>query len=76
MGALEHRVCEVRDAALRIIFAMYRMHRAAILEYLPPDDASIRKSVLYKSLFDGFAKIDGKLSEAEIRVRNKTVEHT
>ncbi|KAK2526892.1 Cep104 [Columba livia] len=66
-GALEHRVCEVRDAALRIIFAMYRMHRAAILEYLPPDDASIRKSVLYKSLFDGFAKIDGKLSEAEIR---------
>ncbi|KAK2513575.1 Cep104 [Columba guinea] len=70
-GALEHRVCEVRDAALRIIFAMYRMHRAAILEYLPPDDASIRKSVLYKSLFDGFAKIDGKLSEAEIRAQRK-----
>lgn len=76
VGALEHRVCEVRDVALRIIFNMYRKHKAAILEYLPPDDASIRKTVLYKTLFDGFTKIDGKLSEAEIRVRNKIVEHT
>lgn len=75
-GALEHRVYEVRDVALRIIFDMYRKHRTAVLEYLPPDDASIRKTVLYKTLFDGFSKIDGKLSEAEIRVRNKIVEHT
>lgn len=75
-GALEHRVYEVRDVALRIIFDMYRKHKAAILEYLPPDDASIRKTVLYKTLFDGFAKIDGKLSDAEIRVRNKNVEGT
>ncbi|NWY62131.1 CE104 protein, partial [Chionis minor] len=70
-GALEHRVYEVRDVALRIIFDMYRKHKAAILEYLPPDDASIRKSVLYKTLFDGFTKIDGKLSEAEIRAQRK-----
>ncbi|NXX58905.1 CE104 protein, partial [Scopus umbretta] len=72
-GALEHRVYEVRDVALRIIFDMYRKHRAAILEYLPPDDASIRKTVLYKTLFDGFTKIDGKLSEAETRVQRKAV---
>ncbi|KGL97001.1 Centrosomal protein of 104 kDa [Charadrius vociferus] len=70
-GALEHRVYEVRDVALRIIFDMYRKHKAAILEYLPPDDASIRKTVLYKTLFDGFTKIDGKLSEAEIRAQRK-----
>jgi len=73
-GALEHRVYEVRDVALRIIFGMYRKHKAAILEYLPPDDASIRKTVLYKTLFDGFTKIDGKLSEAEMRVSKKTVD--
>ncbi|XP_040443217.1 centrosomal protein of 104 kDa isoform X1 [Falco naumanni] len=70
-GALEHRVYEVRDAALRIIFDMYRKHKAAVLEYLPPDDASIRKTVLYKTLFDGFTKIDGKSSEAEIRAQRK-----
>ncbi|NXT93305.1 CE104 protein, partial [Anhinga rufa] len=70
-GALEHRVYEVRDVALRIIFDMYRKHKAAILEYLPPDDASIRKTVLYKTLFDGFTKIDGKLSEAETRAQRK-----
>ncbi|KAM6045706.1 centrosomal protein of 104 kDa isoform 2-T3 [Theristicus caerulescens] len=72
-GALEHRVYEVRDVALRIIFDMYRKHRAAILEYLPPDNASIRKTVLYKTLFDGFTKIDGKLSEADIRAQRKAV---
>ncbi|NXJ92107.1 CE104 protein, partial [Corythaixoides concolor] len=70
-GALEHRVYEVRDVALRIIFDMYRKHKAAILEYLPPKDASVRKTVLYKTLFDGFTKIDGKLSEAEIRAQRK-----
>lgn len=67
-GALEHRVYEVRDVALRIILDMYRRHKGAVLEYLPPDDASARKTVLYKTLFDGFARIDGKLSEAETRV--------
>lgn len=68
-GALEHRVFEVRETALRIIFDMYRQHQAVILDYLPPDDANTRKNVLYKTLFDGFAKIDGKLTEAEMRVR-------
>ncbi|NXN21401.1 CE104 protein, partial [Nycticryphes semicollaris] len=70
-GALEHRVHEVRDVALQIIFDMYRRHRAAVLEYLPPDDASVRKTVLYRTLFDGFSKIDGKLSEAELRTQRK-----
>ncbi|NWR59654.1 CE104 protein, partial [Bucorvus abyssinicus] len=73
-GALEHRVYEVRDVALRIILDMYRRHKAAVLEYLPPDDASVRKTVLYKTLFDGFAQIDGKLSEAETRAQRKAAE--
>ncbi|NWI02602.1 CE104 protein, partial [Tichodroma muraria] len=70
-GALEHKACEVREVVLRIIFAMYREHRAAVLEYLPPDDASSRKTMRYKTLFEGFAKIDGKSSETEMRAQRK-----
>ncbi|NWY17703.1 CE104 protein, partial [Aphelocoma coerulescens] len=70
-GALEHRAHEVREVVLRIIFALYREHRAAVLEHLPPDDAGARKTVRYKTLFDGFAKIDGKSSETERRAQRK-----
>ncbi|XP_078281317.1 centrosomal protein of 104 kDa-like isoform X5 [Rhinoraja longicauda] len=70
--ALEHSASEVRDTAVRIIFNMYRRHGSAILHYLPPD-ANIRKNVLYKSLFDGFAKIDGRPTEAEQRAHKKAV---
>ncbi|XP_054250967.1 centrosomal protein of 104 kDa [Indicator indicator] len=68
-GALEHRVQEVREAALRIIFALYRRHRAAVLQLLPPAQPS--RSLLYKTLLDGFSKIDGKDSEAEVRAQRK-----
>ncbi|XP_042336407.1 centrosomal protein of 104 kDa [Sceloporus undulatus] len=70
-GGLEHRVYEVRETALRVILDMYRQHRAIILDYLPPDDANTRKNVLYKTLFDGFAKIDGKPTESEMRAQKK-----
>ncbi|NWS00995.1 CE104 protein, partial [Motacilla alba] len=70
-GALEHRAQEVREVVLRIIFAMYREHRAAVLEYLPLDDAGARRTVRYKTLFEGFAKIDGKSSESEVRAQRK-----
>ncbi|XP_062821990.1 centrosomal protein of 104 kDa isoform X2 [Anolis carolinensis] len=70
-GALEHRVYEVRETALRIILDLYRQHRSAVLDYLPPDDANTRKNVLYKTLFDGFAKIDGRLTESEMRTQKK-----
>ncbi|XP_066058946.1 centrosomal protein of 104 kDa isoform X2 [Chamaea fasciata] len=69
-GALEHRAQEVREVVLRIIFAMYREHRAAVLEYLP-DDAGARKTMRYKTLFEGFAKIDGKPSETDMRAQRK-----
>ncbi|XP_023407901.2 centrosomal protein of 104 kDa isoform X4 [Loxodonta africana] len=71
VSALEHRVYEVRETAVRIILDMYKQHRAFILEYLPPDDNNTRKNILYKTIFEGFAKIDGKPTEAEIRAQKK-----
>ncbi|XP_048375187.1 centrosomal protein of 104 kDa [Sphaerodactylus townsendi] len=68
---LEHRVYEVRETAIRIILDMYRQHRAVILDYLPPDDANTRKNILYKTLFDGFAKIDGRLTDVEAKAQKK-----
>nr|XP_014347345.1 PREDICTED: centrosomal protein of 104 kDa [Latimeria chalumnae] len=70
-GALEHTASEVRDTAVRIVLEMYRRHRGVILDYLPPDDANTRRNILYKALFDGFAKIDGKPTEAELRAQKK-----
>ncbi|XP_038602044.1 centrosomal protein of 104 kDa isoform X2 [Tachyglossus aculeatus] len=71
VGALEHRVYEVREKVVRIILDMYKLHRTAVLDYLPPDDANTRKNVLFKTLFDGFAKIDGRPTEAEMRAQKK-----
>ncbi|NWX32162.1 CE104 protein, partial [Notiomystis cincta] len=71
LGALEHRAHEVREVVLRIIFAMYREHRAAVLEHFPPDDAGARRTVRYKTLVEGFAKIDSKSSEAEMRAQRR-----
>lgn len=62
---------EVRETAIRIILDVYRQHDSVVLDYLPPNDANTRKNVLYKTLFDGLAKIDGKLSEGEVKVNMK-----
>ncbi|XP_078110642.1 centrosomal protein of 104 kDa isoform X2 [Sander vitreus] len=64
-AALEHNTPEVRELAVRVILSMYQQHRAAVLRYLPPNDAAARKNFLYKTLFDGFAKIDGKLVDTQ-----------
>ncbi|XP_053061964.1 centrosomal protein of 104 kDa isoform X1 [Acinonyx jubatus] len=71
VSALEHRVYEVRETAVRIILDMYKQHRAFILEYLPPDDNTTRKNVLYKTIFDGFAKIDGRPTDADTKAQKK-----
>lgn len=68
MRALEHRVHEVREAAVRVVLAMYRQHRALVLDYLPADDSAARRNVLYKTVFEGFASIDGGPADAEGRV--------
>ncbi|XP_029011867.1 centrosomal protein of 104 kDa isoform X2 [Betta splendens] len=59
-AALEHSAPTVRELTVRIILSMYQQHRAAVLSYLPSTDAASRKNFLYKTLFEGFAKIDGK----------------
>lgn len=69
--ALEHRVYEVRETAVRVILDMYRRHRASVLEYLPPDDSTTRRNILYKTIFEGFAKIDGRPPGAESRAQKK-----
>ncbi|KAF3860141.1 hypothetical protein F7725_000396 [Dissostichus mawsoni] len=61
-AALEHNASAVRELAVRIILSMYQQHRAAVLRFLPPNSAAVRKNFLFKTLFEGFAKIDGKLT--------------
>lgn len=65
-AALEHSASAVREVAVRIILSMYQQHRGAVLSYLPPNDAAARNNFLYKTLFDGFARIDGKLVETKM----------
>ncbi|XP_074500765.1 centrosomal protein of 104 kDa isoform X2 [Sebastes fasciatus] len=64
-AALQHNASAVRELAVRLILSMYQQHRAAVLRYLPPNDAAARKNFLLKTLFDGFAKIDGKLVDTQ-----------
>lgn len=64
-AALEHNASAVRELAVRIILSMYQQHRAAVLRFLPPNSAAARKNFLFKTLFEGFAKIDGKLVETQ-----------
>uniref|UniRef100_A0A8C5P1T4 Centrosomal protein of 104 kDa n=1 Tax=Jaculus jaculus TaxID=51337 RepID=A0A8C5P1T4_JACJA len=71
VGALEHRVYEVREMAVRVILDMYKQHPALTLEHLPPDDSSTRRNLLYKTIFEGFAKIDGRPTDAEIRAQKR-----
>uniref|UniRef100_A0A8C6NQR5 Centrosomal protein of 104 kDa n=1 Tax=Nothobranchius furzeri TaxID=105023 RepID=A0A8C6NQR5_NOTFU len=65
-AALEHSTKAVRELAVSIILSMYQQHRRAVLSYLPPSDAPTWNKFLYKTLFDGFAKLDGKLAETQV----------
>ncbi|XP_040120128.1 centrosomal protein of 104 kDa isoform X4 [Oryx dammah] len=69
--ALEHKGREVREAAVGMILDLYAQHRALVLEYLPPDDSATRRNVLYKTIFEGFAKIDGRPTDAEMRAQKR-----
>ncbi|XP_056895841.1 centrosomal protein of 104 kDa isoform X1 [Takifugu flavidus] len=64
-AAMVHSAPVVREVAVRIILLVYRQHGAAVVSYLPPRDAAVRKNFLYKTLFNEFAKIDGKLVETQ-----------
>ncbi|XP_037334389.2 centrosomal protein of 104 kDa isoform X1 [Pungitius pungitius] len=65
-AALEHNASAVRGLAVRVILSMYQQHTAAVLHYLPPNNAVARKNCLFKTLFDGFSKIDGKPVDSQI----------
>ncbi|XP_026645814.1 centrosomal protein of 104 kDa isoform X2 [Microtus ochrogaster] len=71
LNALEHKVYEVRETAVRIILDLYRQHPALTLEHLPPEDSSTRRNLLYKAIFEGIAKIDGRPTEAEVRAQKR-----
>ncbi|XP_051027277.1 centrosomal protein of 104 kDa [Acomys russatus] len=71
VSALGHRAYEVRETAVRIILDMYKQHPAPTLDHLPPDDSSTRRDLLYKAIFEGFAKIDGKPTEAEVTAQKR-----
>lgn len=71
LSALEHKVYEVRETAVRIILDLYRQHPALTLEHLPPEDSSTRRNLLYKAIFEGIAKIDGRPTEAEVRAQKR-----
>lgn len=59
---------EVREAAVRVILDLYRQHPASVLEYLPAEDSSARRNVLYRTLFEGFSRIDGRPTGADVQV--------
>lgn len=71
LPALEHTSGDVRDPACRLILELYRKVKDKVRDYLPPDEPATRKNPLYRNLFDGFDKIDGKPTEAERRAQAK-----
>lgn len=73
LPALEHTSGEVRDSASRLVLELYKMVKDTVRDFLPPDQPATRKNPLYRNLFDGFDKIDGKPTEAERRTQAKAV---
>ncbi|XP_057410580.1 centrosomal protein of 104 kDa isoform X2 [Balaenoptera acutorostrata] len=69
--ALEHREQKVREAAVGLVLGLYAQHRARVLERLPPEECAARRSVLYRTLFEGFATIDGRPTDAEVRAQKR-----
>lgn len=72
LPALEHTSGDVRDPASRLVLELYKKVKDAVRDYLPPDEPATRKNPLYRNLFDGFDRIDGKPTEAERKAKAKT----
>ncbi|OCT70658.1 centrosomal protein of 104 kDa isoform X2 [Xenopus laevis] len=71
VGALEYTTSEVRDKAVQIILYLYKEHPSQVLAYMPSEDTTGRKNILYKTLFEGFAKIDGRPTESKLKAQKK-----
>lgn len=72
LPALEHTSGDVRDPACRLVLELYKKVKDTVRDYLPPDEPATRKNPLYRNLFDGFDRIDGKPTEAERKAQAKT----
>ncbi|XP_051509158.1 centrosomal protein of 104 kDa-like isoform X4 [Myxocyprinus asiaticus] len=62
---LEHNAASVRLLSVRVVQAMYHLHGKAVLHYLPPNDTSTCKNILYKNLFDSLSKLDGNTIDTQ-----------
>lgn len=69
--ALEHTNGEVRDVAVRVVLDMYKKVKEPVRAYLPPDEPASRKIPLYRAVFDGMDRIDGKPTESERKAKAK-----
>ncbi|XP_048873244.1 centrosomal protein of 104 kDa isoform X2 [Brienomyrus brachyistius] len=59
IAALEHSAAAVRETAVRIILAAYGQYGEAVRAFLPSDEASARRNMVYRKIFDGLAELDG-----------------
>lgn len=71
LPALDHANGDIRDAAVKVIFELYKL-KAPVKDHLPADEPATRKNPLYRTIFDGFDKIDGKPTEAEKKAKAKS----
>uniref|UniRef100_A0A9J7ZYY2 Centrosomal protein 104 n=1 Tax=Cyprinus carpio carpio TaxID=630221 RepID=A0A9J7ZYY2_CYPCA len=67
VSGLEHSDASVQERSVGVVQAMYGLHGKAVLNYLPPDDTSTRKNVLYKNLFDSLAKLNGNTINTRVK---------
>ncbi|EDV23945.1 uncharacterized protein TRIADDRAFT_57690 [Trichoplax adhaerens] len=71
---LDHTAGEVRDGAIKSIFELYKVSGNEVRKHLPPDEPNIRKSTKYRIIFEGFDKIDGKPTAAELKKQAEAAE--
>lgn len=71
MPALEHIAGSVRDATSQLIYQIYRLDRETVKNYLPPDEPSTRRNLLYRNIFDQLDRIDGKPTQAELKAQRE-----
>ncbi|XP_072174681.1 centrosomal protein of 104 kDa-like [Diadema setosum] len=70
--ALEHTSGAVREAAINLIFELYKVKGSEVKDHLPPEDRpATYKNPLYARIFDGLNKIDGKPTRAELKAQAK-----
>ncbi|XP_072040175.1 centrosomal protein of 104 kDa-like isoform X2 [Amphiura filiformis] len=70
---LEHTQATVRDAAVNLIFELYKLKGQQVRSKLPSEEhPKVQKNrPLYGKLFDGLDKIDGKPTKAEKKAKVK-----